>query len=426
MLIKNLYIKSFLPALIFSFCILEMSLGLTIEFYTVWGFYFYFIWSIFNINSKYIYTSSSLSGNNYLLFLYFLSCLIYVVHHLSGNQLYDHSTAESFNILWWSVFGAILIFQVRQGVVDYEIFTNYVRKIVFFGCVIAAALGLIKYYNILSGNFISSYYHNDSLLIGSSLNSDYNVYSFGLSIGALLSLDLFTNDLSKKHFKTLYILAIGVIVLSILLSGSRRGVLMSGFIIYFLLNIKLIKNAKKQSELVLSFFIPIILILLINTYWETISFFLLDSDLLDQSISRVLTLKDELEGENERTNRFLWSFDVFINRNFLEAFFGGGFDYLRLMGIAFSGETEDNPHNYLLSSLLYGGIIGFVLMIFLTFELIFTSFKYHRIWYPIILLLIFFNLTSSNSLFSSRIFPTLLLLMSLKFISNKNRNNLDL
>lgn len=426
MLIKNLYFKSFLPALIFSFCFLEMSFGLFIKFHSVWLFYLYFIWSIFNINSKYRHTSSSLSGNTYLVFLYFLSCLIYVIHHLSGNQLYDHSTADSFNILWWSAFGAILIFQVRQGVVDYEIFTNYVRKTVFFGCVIAAVLGLIKYYNILSGNFISSYYHNDILLIGSSLSLDYNLYSFGLSIGALLSLDLFTSDLSKKHFKILYILAIGVIVLSILLSGSRRGVLMSGFIIYCLVNIKLFKNARKQSELVLSFFIPIILILLINIYWEKISIFLLDSDLLDQSISRVLTLKEELESEDDRSIRFIWSFDVLTQRNGLEVFFGGGFDYLRLMGIAFSSETEDNPHNYLLSSLLYGGIISFFLMILLTFELIFTSFKYHRIWYPIILLLIFFNLTSSNSLFSLRLFPTLLLLMSLKFISNTNSNKLDL
>lgn len=404
--------NTFLSALIFSLCILEMSFGQSVSFKVVWWFYFYFLWWISSIliNSKGNF--SSIKVNSKLLIFYFLSVLIFIFHHFFGKEFYQHSTNESFNILWWSTFGALLLVQIIQARVNYDLFFTYVSKIVFLGCIISAALGILKYINLLSGNLLSSYFYKDKLLLGSSLSTDYNVYSLGLSIGALLSVGLYKN-ITKQHIKYLYILAISLIILSILLSGSRRGIVMSGFVIYCLVYSNGIMKARKQMALISTIFIPVIMLFLISSNWDKISEYLLSSDLLDQSIERVLTLKSELQSENERTIRFSWSIDYFSGRSGFEQIFGSGFEYLKLMGISFSGEIEDNPHNYLLSSLLYGGLVGLFLMILLSYELISSSFQFNRVWYPIVLVVLFFGLTSSNSLFSLRIFPTLIFIMSL-------------
>jgi hypothetical protein len=388
-----------------------MSFGLSITFNVVWWFYFYFIWSIFNI----LITSTGKflvrKVNSKLLIFYFLSVLIFIFHHFFGKEFYQLSTNDSFNILWWSTFGALLLVQIIQARVNYELFFTYVSKIVFLGCIISAALGILKYINILSGNLSSSYFYEEKLLLGSSLSTDYNVYSLGLSIGVLLSVGLYKN-ITKQYVKYLYILAISLIILSILISGSRRGILMSFFVIYCLFYSNKITIARKQMALISTIFIPIIILFLISSNWDNVSEYLLSSGLLDQSITRVLTLKDELQSENGRTTRFSWSVDYFSDRSGFDQIFGSGFEYLKLMGISFSGELEDNPHNYLLSALIYGGGIGFFLIILLSYILISSSFHHHRAWYPVVLIVLLFGLTSSNSLFSLRIFPTLVFMMS--------------
>ena len=408
----GLHFKSLLPAIIFSLCILEMSFGLSISFKVVWWFYFYFVWSIFNLNIKRKVDKGLTKSNKQLVIWYSLSCLIFTLQHFIGAEFYEQSTAESFNILWWSMFGALLVYQMRQGQVYYDLFQLYVRNIVFFGCCISALMGLLKYVNIISGRYLNSYYYENQLLSGSSLSTDYNVYSLGLTIGALLSIGLFGKH-TKRLFKILYILIIGIIILSILLSGSRRGVLMSGFILFCLAYSHQIFSARKQITLVTTIFVPIGVLFFISYNWGKISEYLLSTDLLDQDITRVLTLKEELQGENERTTRFSWSLDYFSGRTGVETVFGSGFEYLQIMGRSFSGDLEDNPHNYLLSSLLYGGILSLIISLLMTYELILSSFDQNRIWYPVIIILIFFGLTSSNSLFAYRMFPTLVFIMSL-------------
>jgi hypothetical protein len=413
----GLHFKSLLAAIIFSLCILEMSFGLSISFRVVWCFYFYFVWSIFNLNIKRKIDKGFIKSNMQLVIWYLLSCSIYTLQHFLGEEFYQHSTNESFNMLWWSMFGALLVYQMRQGQVYYGLFQVYVSKFVFFGCCVSALMGLIKYANILSGRLLNSYYHKNELLLGSSLNTDYNVYALGLTIGALMSIGSF-KKYTKLPFKFLYILTIGIIILSILLSGSRRGVVMSGFILFCLAYSSQIFNARKQITLATTLFIPVVVLFFISNNWGKISDYFLSTDFLDESISRVLTLKDELQGENERTIRIFWSLDYFSDRSGFEQIFGSGFEYLKLMGRSFSGELEDNPHNYLLSALLYGGVIGFLFMILLSYKLISSSFHYHRVWYPVVLVVLLFGLTSSNSLFALRIFPSLIFIMS--YVLKKN------
>jgi hypothetical protein len=409
----GLHFKTLLPAIIFALCILEMSFGLSFRFHVVWWFYFYFVWSLINFNGNRKADGSSIKFNTYLIVLYLLSCLIYTLHHFLGKEFYEHSTSETFNILWWTVFGALLVYQIKKSQVNHQLFNKYVRNIVFFGCFISASLGILKYVNILSGRYLNSFFYDNNLLPGSSLSTDYNVYSLGLTIGALMSIG-FYRQITKTPLKFLYILTIGIIIGSILLSGSRRGVLMSGFILFCLAYSHQIMNARKQMNLFTIFGVPIILIFLINNNWDKITVYLESTNFLDESITRVLSLKQELQNENERTTRFSWSLDYFFDRSGFEQLFGNGFEYLRIMGNIFSGEIEDNPHNYLLSSLLYGGILSLIISLFMSYELILSSFNHHRVWYPIVLVVFAFGLSSSNSLFALRIFPTLIFILSLR------------
>jgi hypothetical protein len=415
----GLHFRSLLPAIIFSLCILEMSFGISVSFKVVWWFYFYFVWSIFNFNIKRKVDKDLTKRNMQLVIWYSLSCFIFTLQHFLGKEFYQQSTNEVFNILWWSMFGALLVYQMRQGQVYYDLFQLYVRNIVFFGCCFSALMGLLKYVNILSGRYLNSYYYENQLLSGSSLSPDYNLYSLGLTIGALLSIVLFKKN-TKILFKFLYILTIGIIILSILLSGSRRGVLMSGFILFCLVYSSQILNARKQITLVTFLFLPMIVLFLISNNWGRISEYLLSTDLLDQGITRVLTLQEELLTENERISRFFWSLDYFSGRTSVEMIFGSGFEYLKMMGRSFSGELEDNPHNYLVSSLLYGGILSLVISLLMSYQLISSTFNHHRIWYPIVLVVLTFGLSSSNSMFAMRIFPTLIFIMSLRIHKSNN------
>jgi hypothetical protein len=238
------------------------------------------------------------------------------------------------------------------------------------------------------------------------------VYALGLAVSFTLSQHLSTFWQGKNWYK-LFLLSIPVVILSILLSGSRRGILMVGLILFVLFFKKKIITAKKQMDLVIFLIIPLIVVSIISYYWIDIIVFLAESSLIDYSIERIFTLGEELTGENQRITRFSWSLSHFSDYGGLQTIVGGGFGYLKDMGRVFSGDVEDNPHNFLYSALLYGGYIGFAGMLIFILRMFSAAFTHHRLWYPAVLLVVAFGLTSSNSLYAYRFFPALALIVSL-------------
>ena len=402
-----------MPALIFALCILEMSFGALIKFHVVWWFYFYVFWSLLNSYKANRNLINSFKLDRRLLWLYAFNTLLFLGHHLLGKELYEHSTNEAFNILWWTTFGILVVWQIQFGIISFFKFQKYLILLVFLGSAIASVLGLIKYVNILSGSMSANYYNQaGSLISGSSLNSDYNVYALGLAVSFTLSQHLSTFWQGKNWYK-LFLLSIPVVILSILLSGSRRGILMVGLILFVLFFKKKIITAKKQMDLVVFLIIPLIVVNIISYYWIDIIVFLAESSLIDYSIERIFTLGEELTGENQRITRFSWSLSHFSDYGGLQTIVGGGFGYLKDMGRVFSGDVEDNPHNFLYSALLYGGYIGFAGMLIFILRMVSAAFTHNRLWYPAILLVVAFGLTSSNSLYAYRLFPALTLIVSL-------------
>ena len=414
----RLHFKTLLPAIIFALCILEMSFGVSVAFYVVWWFYLYFA-----LNAK-VLLKTPINSLSYILdrgilSLYFINVALFLLQHFSSAELFETTTAEAYNILWWTIFALILTRQIQLGSVDYTLFWKYLSALVFAGAVLAALLGIIKYRNILSGNALLSYYYNDVLLPGSSLNVDYNIYSLGLIIAVLLSLNL-RSSFKGLFKKLLYILLNAIIFGSILLSGSRRAVLMVVAVILISVFYTRLKKLKSQLSLGKVLILPIVVLVFLAQYSEPDLASFEESEFIDQSIARVFTLKDQLTGENERTVRFDWALSKLQNASSLELIFGQGFGYLKKMGTLFSEQKEDNPHNFFLASFIYGGIIGGILVILLISRGLYLSFYLDKTIYFMFLLIVFFGLTSSNTLFSYRVFPIILFLLALQPVRRSN------
>jgi hypothetical protein len=402
--------RALLPALIFSMCILEMSFGVLLSFRVVWWFYFYSIFSFINIISSKNSKLLILKYNYKILYFYAISVLIFAFQYFNTDQQYIESTNDIFNILWWSTFGVLLTMQVRNQTVREELFWNYTLRIVFFGCILSASLGLIKYYNILIGNLYSNYFYQDSLIPGSSLSTDYNVYALGLMYGILFSYEL-KNQFQTLRLKIVFYLGNFVIILSSLLCGSRRGllyVLGMLFLGFFFQNIKQLKN---QFDIAKFSGLPLIVFFAFGLFWNEIVDKIENFGIIDSSISRIFTIVDEFSNESDRTSRFEWALNSFDNASFSKQFFGQGFIYLSEMGSSF-GNPEDHPHNFVLGALLYGGFFAVFFILICLFQMLNNSFANNKLIFLMLILYLPFSLTSSNSLFSCRIFPIIVILSS--------------
>src|SRR5699024_1632161 len=101
----------------------------------------------------------------------------------------------------------------------------------------------------------------------------------------------------------------------------------------------------------------------------------------------------------------------------VQKLFGNGFDYLDEIGRV-SSLKEDYPHNILISALLYGGVVSFLLtliVIIFTIKLYYNKNIEYRaffVWYIIGVLML---MASKNSLFSVQF---ILLLFLLPYIND--------
>jgi len=114
-----------------------------------------------------------------------------------------------------------------------------------------------------------------------------------------------------------------------------------------------------------------------------------------------------------RIDRWRFAYQYFKKEhNTYEKLFGGGFDYLQAYSITFFNDPEhmDYPHNTLISSVLYSGILGGIIyLVFLLFSF-YYGFKYrqhHGMFLIFYLLTFFFVFFSSNSHFELPLFTFL-------------------
>jgi hypothetical protein len=139
-----------------------------------------------------------------------------------------------------------------------------------------------------------------------------------------------------------------------------------------------------------------------------------DTDLIRNWIAKLISedttffpFKNDLQVSNSandfsdgRISRWSFAIQIFLKEfNWRQKIFGGGFSFLNWYGYYFDRDKtiSDYPHNPFLYILLYSGIIGLVLYIFLLYKVFYYYLKYSR---EAPLLFIFFLITFFFAFFS--------------------------
>ena len=251
---------------------------------------------------------------------------------------------------------------------------------------------------------------------GSALVGDINFFSLTILIGALLSFSLWRKS-TRLPSKILCIVIFILMITVGLLSGSRRFFILSATLVPLLLvmALKFDKNfiLKNLSSIFIATLIIVVANYLINdvlNFSDYVEFFIPDShrgyNSWDYYKSTYSTISDksQIYGFGSRIMR--WEFGT----NLLDlqtVLIGDGFHYLTKFGCKFSDcKFEDYPHAPILSSILYGGILGLLsfltlisFQVFIGIKLLLQS-KSHFEWGLVLISTTMFSFISGNTLLS--------------------------
>lgn len=223
--------------------------------------------------------------------------------------------------------------------------------------------------------------------------------------------DMFKLKLPNKEIVVLQ-LKIAIIGLSILLSGSLKSWMMLA-ILFLILFIFFIASIITRKLIFLNFRRNSYIIIILGIVFSGIILFFPQKVGLQSEFS--ISIFEQLVTEFH-FNKWVYTFSVFSQYNILEMFFGSGFDYLNLFKTQFMLESHDYPHNPILSSLLYSGLIGAAFTFTFLVLTLYYSLKYFK-QYPaftiMLLLSLFFSMFSGNSIFS---IPYFLFLFTISFL----------
>jgi O-antigen ligase len=333
-----------------------------------------------------------------------------------SDTIYLTNKSELFNILWWSIF-VILTSTELNSKQNCDLFVKYFASITFIGSIISGFTGLLKivlieYYGIIIESIV---FNGEDVIFGTSLYADYNVYALSIFFGIICGKYLKDNSDYKKFYTYLSNITFPFLFCSMILSGSRRAVVLGFFAlcIFFYFDLSSTRSIKwnfqnRLRKIVRFLILSISIIILSYTIIEST----IENAEFANGINRLLTIKEDFGGKNDRTERWEYSLKYFKEMNFAEFLIGRGFDYINDFGKKFNNGYDDHPHNFIIATLLFGGIIGVLLIIIVLIKSlrIYYSRNYFSLFFLILVFLIFFSFTSSNSLFSFRIIPFLLLL----------------
>ena len=286
------------------------------------------------------------------------------------------------------------------------------RTMVLFST-LGAVLGLAKLFYYNQGGVIPYLMDPErGYPLGTSLTMDYNFYSLPLLLGILSAFWLMKRD-GSSLWRTLALVSLPLLVVAVLFSGSRRGLIVLACAVPFLAAWLIFGRREPRPEQAGS-----------GAIWKAaltilgcvLLFCALQLDSVSQAVQEV-TAADSLsdvwkrwqtfqEGTYSDSRVYYWT--VTLQRlshfRFLDFLFGQGFGYVTDLG-ADPDLAEDYPHNFVLSSMLYGGVLQtsiLLMMVFLAFTQL--AFGGNRSllggWF---LLVVFFLSTSCNSFFSSEI-----------------------
>jgi hypothetical protein len=114
---------------------------------------------------------------------------------------------------------------------------------------------------------------------------------------------------------------------------------------------------------------------------------------------------------SSRFERWRYSMVIFMDSmSISQKIFGRGFDYIYMFGRKLKEGEIDYPHNPFLSTLIFSGIIGFLVYLWYVFSVIILyirGFRRHRFFFISFIIVFCFSFVSSNTHFSVPVFAIL-------------------
>lgn len=353
--------------------------------------------------------------------MFYLSIFFYLWGvSLNNGIIYQNNISDIVNIVTILL---VIMIMGKIGINEYEGFITKIFYLLTLTMPLLASLSLLKYYFLLNGKYFDFlYFENRSYPWGTSLMPDYNMFALGMVIG-LLAVGYTIKSTKSNLFHLYCLFGVLLISLSILFSGSRRGwiilIISLAYLLFCVLKKfeieKLIKKNKLNYKYWLVFFTFIISIVWIyNNFSISIN-----NQYEIEKLQYRLSTMDSLDGNfSERTDRWQYALDLIRNQfNIFNIFLGSGFSYLEYYSNYFkTGGYEDYPHNPFISTFLYSGLIGFVVVSSLYIVSFYKLFKLRKI-FGLEMILIFlisfsFLVISGNSIFSSKLLLFNLILVS--------------
>jgi hypothetical protein len=339
------------------------------------------------------------------------------------NEVSGIVLSDLFNILWWTIFVFFLNNQINS-IDDLNIFLRRVFKLSFLFGLLISAIGMMKLTLIMRGQLFDNFYTNDGekiLIPGTALNTDYNIYAMSLILACLAG--KYWYDSNRNRFtKTLIFLGQIFMLVVVLFSNSRRGmilVLVTMLILLFTGGKSVyhsINSGLKKLCLLFGF-----IVLFMTIFQSDIDIVISDNNTAE-IIKRMETLKtDQVKDDREERLGYAWS--IIQETSIPNLVFGNGFGFLNSYALHFGNKNgSDHPHNFIVSTFLYGGIFSLVILVFFLIRLHlfywynFNEYYIFSYWFFIVL---FISLTSTLTLFSVKLMVFLSVFPSIKLVRDR-------
>lgn len=393
----------------FSFVILLLVFGLTFPYglpiYTPLVFLFFIIALINNKVRLKI---------NVSIILFLLTICSYVWGMvLNQGVLYTNNISDITNIVM------LLLLFLSITNLDNKEYKRMKRKahvLITISSISVSIFSLYKFYLLLNNQRLDFLYNGSYYPVGTSLMSDYNMYSLGMLIGLISITYLIINsDSLKVGYLLMY--SYLPVILAVFFSSSRRGLLM-----LIVLVILIIVQLMRKSEILKSFRNKLLFLSIAGTttiialfFSENINIQITNTLFLENVLNRSLGVADITNTVSSRTIRWDYSIKLIEDFTIPQAIFGNGFKYLDFLGNIFKPGFEEYPHNFFLSTLLYSGILGLVIIVFLLLSVIvrgLINFKQIGVDMNLMFIIgLIFMLVSGNSIFSSKVLGVLILII---------------
>ncbi|MGR6860406.1 O-antigen ligase family protein [Aliivibrio salmonicida] len=317
-----------------------------------------------------------------------------------------------------------------------EITIKIYSHIIFLVCI----LSIVKSYLMLHAIYLV-----DPSIYGTSLSIDYNMYSLALVVAMFTVI----SSTLKPSLKFLYIT---IYSCCILFTSSRRGSLLVVVILlalFFYYTIYFINHSqgKLRFNKKIAWIILSVISILASVYsYKTVTSYELSEQLTNQvAIPHKVDVKVYEYGKSiyaqymwisrrlqtiissgntgvyyQRVVRFEQTVDLLSESSFEQILLGQGFSYHEYFKEANNTDVLDYPHNLLLSTLLFQGMLGFLVVCYLLAKTTVYSIKLYELpncgWLAYTnLVCILYMLTGGDSLVSNKYYIVLSMIIILLY-----------